>query len=99
VRIFRAFAWLYLAIGIAAILFYLGVEIADPPGEHLLPLFIVGFVGIPTSLGANLVLGLAGKILPEGVVYSGWFQMPLFLGAPLLQAWALLWLSRKRVKK
>jgi hypothetical protein len=99
VRAFRVFAWLYFGVAIAAILFFVGVQVANPPREHMVPIFVLVFIGVPTSLAANLILDIAGRFLPDDVVFSAWFQVPLFCAAPLIQAWALFWLSRKRVKK
>jgi hypothetical protein len=94
-RPFRAFAWCYLAVSIAAILWFVFVQAGNLPGEHMMPMFLLGFVGMPMALAAMAVIQMA----PESVGTSGWFQDSLLCASPLLQAWLLFWLSRLRVKK
>ena len=95
-RTFRAFAWLYLVVSIAAILWLVSVQAADLPGEHMMPMFLVGFMGMPASFASMLMIRAAVTVLPESVSNSWWFQGPLLCAAPLLQAWLLFWLSRKQ---
>jgi hypothetical protein len=98
-RFFRAFAWLYLAVATIAILWFVGVQIANRPGEHMMPLFLVGLIGAPTFIASNLLIQFSITVLPEPVSMSWWFQAPLFCAAPLLQAWFLFWLSRDKVRR
>lgn len=94
-RAFRAFAWLYLVVSIVAMLWFISVQVVDHPGEHMMPMFLIGFIGMPTSFSSTLIMQVGAMMLPDPVSMSGWFQGLLLCAAPLLQAWLHFWLSRK----
>ena len=96
-RFFRALAWMYAAVTIAALIWALitDVSMRHSGTEHMLPDLVVFLIGAPLSSGAIWLL----ELLPDRLALSGWVQYSLFGLCPVAQAAGLLWLTRSERSK